>query len=107
MPSDPATSIQALVLAEKLCCITQIGWYARLQQSIEAAVKANNGTRAIICGHSLGTLASTYFLNTFTTPAWREDYIAAYVSFSGLYAGAAIAFTRESLPILPLEHSRK
>ena len=78
----------------------QIGYFARLKNSIEAAVKANNNTRAVICGHSLGTLVSTYFLTSATTAAWREEYVAAYFSYSGLYAGASVAFTREHLAFL-------
>lgn len=53
----------------------------------KTATSTNKKVTAI--GFSLGSPVFALFLSRFVTPAWREQYIASFVSLSGVFGGTA------------------
>ncbi|TPX39071.1 hypothetical protein SeLEV6574_g07438 [Synchytrium endobioticum] len=68
-------------------------FFSRLQRSIESIVK-NDGRKAIVISHSMGSLIWLYFMNWVESPLggnggeyWVDDHIAAFVNIAGSLLG--------------------
>ena len=67
------------------------GFFEKLQAYIEHMSKTATSTnkKVTAIGFSLGSPVFALFLSRFVTPAWREEYIASFVSLSGVFGGTA------------------
>ena len=67
------------------------GYFEHLQAFIEEmshnATSSNKKVTAI--GFSLGSPVFALFLQRYVSEAWREQYIASFVSLSGVFGGTA------------------
>jgi len=70
-------------------------WCQGLQAQIENLYKANVNQKVNLIGHSLGNYQLLYFLNIFSTAAWKSTYVASYIGVSPPYGGAPQALEAE------------
>jgi len=64
------------------------GFFHDLAQRIETLYAANNNTKVALLGHSMGGFLSNLFLNTFVSTAWKQQYIAKFISVASPFGGA-------------------
>ncbi|KAA6371304.1 MAG: putative phosphatidylcholine-sterol O-acyltransferase [Streblomastix strix] len=72
--------------------VKKFGFFADLQNLIEKAYNIN-GRKAVLLGHSLGTLISHHFLSSYVTAEWKKKYLECYVSVNGVYGGTVESFS--------------
>jgi lysophospholipase-3 len=65
-------------------------YYAQLKQLVEDTYMKNKNTKVVVIAHSLGNPVFLYFLNS-QKQAWKDKFIQAHVSLSGVWGGAAKA----------------
>ncbi|KAK9800276.1 hypothetical protein WJX73_002429 [Symbiochloris irregularis] len=70
--------------------LTQVGFFEAFKALIQGAVDKNEGKPAVIVGHSMGCLVMLYFLSR-QLPAWRAQYVHAFISVSAPYLGSVTA----------------
>jgi lecithin-cholesterol acyltransferase len=68
------------------------GFWDNLTQLIEKSVK-EQGTKAVLIGHSMGGKFVHHYLTNLTTPEWRSQYIESAVLAAPSIAGAGMAFS--------------
>ena len=69
------------------------GYYDNLAQLVESMYKDNGNTSVTIVSHSLGSPVTLYFLSQVATQQWKDKYLKAYVSLSGVWKGAVKTIT--------------
>lgn len=62
-------------------------YFLKLKNLILETYKANNNSRVILIGHSMGSPTMLYFLNK-QSQAWKDKYIRSLVTISGVWGGA-------------------
>jgi len=65
-------------------------YFIRLKQLIEETYHANNNQKVLLTSHSMGTPYTLYFLRN-QTQEWKDTYLEAWVSISGVFAGSVKA----------------
>jgi pimeloyl-ACP methyl ester carboxylesterase len=65
-------------------------YFADTTTLVEKASSLNGGAKVFLAGHSYGCSIAHMFLQ-FAPQAWKDQYIAGYVSFSGPYLGSPLA----------------
>lgn len=70
--------------------IAQVGFFTNLTLLVEAAVAGNEGSKATIVAHSMGALATTFWLSR-KGDAWIDQHIAAFISVSAPWQGSPTA----------------
>ena len=58
---------------------------------MEDTYKANDNAKVVLIAHSMGAPTSLYFLTKVVTPQWKDTYLRAYITLSGVWHGAAKA----------------
>lgn len=66
-------------------------YYAELKQLIEKTYANGGNKKVVLLVHSMGAPVSLFFLTKVVDQAWKEKYLKAYVSMSGVWRGAANA----------------
>lgn len=67
------------------------GYYADLKKLIETTYANGKKKRVVLIVHSMGAPVSLYFLNKYVSQAWKDTYLKAYVTISGVWRGAVNA----------------
>lgn len=67
------------------------GYYDGLQRLVEKAYVNSNNSAVTLVVHSMGAPTSLFFLTKYVTQAWKDKYLKAYVTLSGVWRGAAKA----------------
>ncbi|KAK9841450.1 hypothetical protein WJX74_006021 [Apatococcus lobatus] len=70
--------------------LQQVGFFTNLTLLVEAAVEGNEGSKATIVAHSMGALATTFWLSR-KGDAWVDQHIAAFISVSAPWQGSPTA----------------
>eukprot|EP00771_Trimastix_marina_P004014 gnl/Trimastix_PCT/743.p1 GENE.gnl/Trimastix_PCT/743~~gnl/Trimastix_PCT/743.p1 ORF type:complete len:420 (+),score=109.80 gnl/Trimastix_PCT/743:47-1306(+) len=65
--------------------------FAMLRDLVESAFRKSGGLRVHLIGHSLGGPFVHVFLSEMTTQAWRDQYVASYISLAGPLGGSLFA----------------
>jgi len=87
-------------------------YFTQLQRQVEDAFTKGSNTPVVMVGHSLGCLVTMKFLQT-RTQAWKDKYIASFVSLNGPYGGAVKGLValihgfNLDIPILPAPKVRE
>lgn len=66
------------------------GYYSQLKELIEKTYN-NAGRKVVLVVHSMGAPVSLYYLTKYVGQEWKDTYLKAYVSISGVWHGAANA----------------
>lgn len=66
-------------------------YYANLKQLVEKAYSNGGNKSVVLVAHSMGAPTSLYFLTKYVTQSWKDTYIKALVTVSGVWQGAAKA----------------
>ena len=64
------------------------GYYANVKKLIETTYNTSGGRRVVLVAHSMGSPISLFFLTQFVNQTWKDKYIRAYVTVSGVWHGA-------------------
>eukprot|EP00891_Asterochloris_glomerata_P001746 jgi/Astpho2/1746/fgenesh1_pg.00032_%23_73_t len=70
--------------------LTQVGTFDNMTSLIEEAVKKNDGRKAMLVAHSMGSLVSLYFLDH-KNADWLHKYVAGFVAISAPWEGSVKA----------------
>jgi len=70
--------------------LQEIGFYEDLRALIEESVRKSDGRKAVIVGHSLGSLTTAHFLLQ-QPVAWRQQYVHGFVSIAAPFGGSVHA----------------
>ncbi len=65
------------------------GYYSSLKKLVEQAYVNSNNSPVTLVAHSMGAPTSLYFLTKYVTQEWKDKYLKAYVTLSGVWRGAA------------------
>lgn len=65
-------------------------WMRQMRELVERSVERNNGSRAVLVAHSLGTVYTWRFLRE-QSAEWRARYVDSYVSLAGAWGGTAFS----------------
>ncbi|CAI5439503.1 unnamed protein product [Caenorhabditis angaria] len=60
----------------------------QLKSLIENTYRWNDNQKVVILGHSMGNPLSLYFLQNYVDQAWKDKYIASFVSLAAPWAGS-------------------
>lgn len=69
------------------------GYYDNLKQLVETMYKDNGNATVTVVAHSLGSPVSLYFLTNIATQQWKNKYLKAFITLSGVWKGAVKAVT--------------
>ncbi|EDV22036.1 Group XV phospholipase A2 [Trichoplax sp. H2] len=64
------------------------GVFHYLKLAIEQAYSNNSNIPVVCVGESMGNAMFNLFLNTYVDQKWKDKYVKAHISLSGVYAGA-------------------
>ncbi|KAK9850975.1 hypothetical protein WJX84_006128 [Apatococcus fuscideae] len=70
--------------------LQQVGFFKNLTELVEGAVAGNPGTKATLIAHSMGALATTFWLAR-KGDQWIDAHIAAFISVSAPWQGSPTA----------------
>ena len=82
------------------------GYYDNLTQLVETMYNDNSNTSVTIVSHSLGSPTTLYFLSQVASQQWKDKYIKAFVSLSGVWKGtvkgisAVTSGNPEGIPVI-------
>ncbi|XP_065841118.1 phosphatidylcholine-sterol acyltransferase-like isoform X2 [Oscarella lobularis] len=66
------------------------GTFDLYKSTIESAYVKSGNKKVLIVGESMGNAMTNLFFNNFVNQTWKDKYIKAWISMSGIYAGAGI-----------------
>ena len=64
------------------------GYYENVKKLIETTYNTSGGRRVVLVAHSMGSPISLFFLTKFVNQSWKDRYIRAYITVSGVWHGA-------------------
>lgn len=67
------------------------GYYANLKSLIETTYTNGGNKSVVLIVHSMGAPVSLYFLTKYVAQEWKDTYIKAFVTISGVWRGATNA----------------
>ena len=82
----------------RLCCslidiLEKNGYYDDVQKLVETMYKDNGNATVTMVAHSLGSPVTLYFLTNIVTQQWKDKYLKALVTLSGVWKGAVKGIT--------------
>lgn len=67
------------------------GYFSELKTLIEKTYAAGGDKRVVVIVHSMGAPVTLYFLTDIVDQVWKDKYLKAFVTISGVWRGAANA----------------
>eukprot|EP00118_Oscarella_pearsei_P006388 m.28813 g.28813 ORF g.28813 m.28813 type:complete len:433 (+) comp31046_c0_seq1:30-1328(+) len=68
----------------------QGGTFELYKAMIESAYSQSGNKKVLIVGESMGNAMTNLFFHQFVNQSWKDKYIKAWISMSGIYAGAGL-----------------